>query len=199
MPAPIRYTFSLISPFSYLGAETFFRLLDKKKVPVTYRVVSVGDVFLATGGLPPSKRHPSRQAYRLLELQRWKRIRQKVRMNLQPKYFPADDSLAAAIVNAVITEANDPRPMILAFHKIVWEDNGDISDLDTLMKVGAKAGYDMVRLRDSAHSDEMAGLREVHTQEAIDAGIFGVPWYEVRGEDFWGQDSLNQIAQRLED
>ena len=197
MSLPIRYTFSLISPFSYLGAETFFHLVDQTGVSVTYRPVSVGDVFAATGGLPPAKRHPARQAYRGVELQRWRQIRGKHKMNLKPAFFPADDSKAAAMVNAVIAESADPRPLILAFHNLVWEEDGDIADLDTLAVAGAKAGYDMVRIRNAADSDEIAGLRAVYTQEAIDAGIFGLPWYQVGSEDFWGQDTLDQIAQRL--
>ncbi len=197
MPPPIRYTFSLISPFSYLGAETFFQLVDQTGVSITYRPVSVGDVFAATGGVPPAKRHPARQAYRNVELQRWRQIRRKHKMTLRPAFFPTDDSKAAAMVNAVVAESEDPRPLILAFHNLVWEEDGNIADSDTLAATGAKAGYDMVRIRNAADSNEIAGLRAVYTQEAIDAGIFGLPWYQVGSEDFWGQNTLDLIAQRL--
>lgn len=197
MPAPVRYTFSLISPFSYLGAQAFFDLIDQTEAKVTYRPVSVGDVFAATGGLPPAKRHPSRQAYRLVELERWKAIRGKDQMKMKPAYFPANDSLATAVVNAAIAESDDPRPLILAFHELVWEHDGDISDAARIRRIGANLGYDMVRLMAAASSDEIKGLRDVYTQEAIDAGIFGLPWYQVGSEDFWGQDSLDLIAQRL--
>ena len=197
MPAPVRYTFSLISPFSYLGADTFFDLIDQSGATVTYRPVSVGDIFSATGGLPPAKRHPARQAYRMVELARWKDIRGKDKMNLKPAHFPADDSKAVALVNAVIAESGDPRPLISALHNLVWEDDGNIADPETLHAVGAKAGYDMVRLQAAADADEIAGLRAVYTQEAIDAGIFGLPWYQVGSDDYWGQDYLNIIAQKL--
>lgn len=197
MPAPVRYTFSLISPFSYLGAQTFFDLAAETKATVTLRPVSIGDIFGATGGLPPAKRHPSRQAYRMIDLARWKEIRGKDKMNLTPAFFPANDSLAVALVNAAIAEGIDAAPLILALHNLVWEDEGDIADEATLQSLGAQQGYDMVRLMTAAKSDQISGLRDVYTQEAIDAGIFGVPWYQVGSEDFWGQDHLERIAEKL--
>ena len=197
MPTPIRYTFSLISPFSYLGAAQFFDMADRAGAQVIYRPVSVSDVFAATGGLPPAKRHPSRQAYRLVQLARWKALRGKARMNLQPAYFPANDAYATALVNAVIAESGDPRTLILALHNLVWEDQGDIADEAAVDALGAREGYDMIRLTASAKSEEIAGLRAVYTQEAIEAGVFGLPWYQVGSEDYWGQDYLEIIAQQL--
>ena len=161
MPAPVRYTFSLISPFSYLGAQTFFDLAAETKATVTLRPVSIGDIFGATGGLPPAKRHPSRQAYRMIDLARWKEIRGKDKMNLTPAFFPANDSLAVALVNAAIAEGIDAAPLILALHNLVWEDEGDIADEATLQSLGAQQGYDMVRLMTAAKSDQISGLRDV--------------------------------------
>ena len=48
-------------------------------------------VFDETGGLPLPKRHPVRQRYRLMDLQRW-RERRDVPLVLQPKHFPFDPS-----------------------------------------------------------------------------------------------------------
>lgn len=197
MTLPVRYTFSLISPFSYLGAATFFDLAKRADAQTTCRLVSIGDLFTATGGVPLPKRHPARQAYRLVELQRWAKLRGKEKMNLKPAHFPADDSIAAAVVNAVIAESGDPEALILAFHRLVWEEDGNIADETTVHHVTARAGYDAVRLLTAAKSPEIAGLRAVHTQEAIDAGIFGLPWYQVGSQEFWGQNTLDLVAKEL--
>ncbi|MEI6546963.1 MAG: DsbA family protein, partial [Burkholderiales bacterium] len=37
-----------------------------------------------------------------------------------------------------------------------------------------------------------------YTEEAIAAQVFGVPWYAVDGEPFWGQDRLDFVARALE-
>lgn len=197
MSLPIRYTFSLISPFSYLGAETFFDMAKKSGATLTYRTIAIGNLFAETGGLPPAKRHPSRQAYRMMDLARWKERRGKTKMNLKPAFFPADDSLASACVNAAIAEGTDPQGLILGLHNLVWEDEGNIADADAIHRVGAAAGYDMARLMDAAASTEISSLREIYTHEAIDEGVFGAPWYQVGNESFWGQDNLDHIADLL--
>ena len=197
MAQTIDYTFSLISPFSYLGAEAFFDMAEGKGAPITYRLVSIGDIFGETGGLPPAKRHPSRQAYRMEDLARWQVRRGKAAMNLKPKFFPANDAKAAAMVNALIADGQDPRALILALHRLVWEEDGDIADAATLRGLAEALGLDAASLLAAASQPEIEGRRAAHTAQAVAAGIFGVPWYRVGGENFWGQDNLEHMATKL--
>ena len=39
---------------------------------------------------------------------------------------------------------------------------------------------------------------QAHTQEAIEAGVFGAPSYVIDGELFWGQDRLDFVQRRLQ-
>ena len=54
---------------------------------INYRPVDLGEVFPHTGGLPLPKRHPARQRYRILELQRWREAR-GVALKINPKHWP---------------------------------------------------------------------------------------------------------------
>jgi 2-hydroxychromene-2-carboxylate isomerase len=56
-------------------------------------------MFEASGTLPLAKRPKQRQAYRLMELRRW-RDHLGVPLKLHPKYFPVDESLAARMAIA---------------------------------------------------------------------------------------------------
>jgi len=56
-------------------------------------------VFPHTGGLPLPKRHPSRQRYRILELQRWREAR-GVALKIHPKHWP----FPATTANRTIVE-----------------------------------------------------------------------------------------------
>ena len=47
--------------------------------------------------------------------------------------------------------------------------------------------------------DGAAPLYDRYTQEALDAQVFGVPWYEYGGEPFWGQDRLDFLDRALAD
>ena len=75
MSRAITYYFSLLSPWAYLGHAEFGRIAQRHDLTIDYRPVNLMTLFPETGGLPLPKRHPSRQRYRLLELQRWREAR----------------------------------------------------------------------------------------------------------------------------
>jgi hypothetical protein len=71
-------------PTSAMSASCAWRA---KRAPVRVRPMDLGKVFPVSGGLPLAKRAPQRQAYRLVELQRF-RDHLKLPLNLQPRFFP---------------------------------------------------------------------------------------------------------------
>lgn len=48
-----------------------------------------------------------------------------------------------------------------------------------------------------AAAPDTASRYAAHTQQALDAGVFGAPSDVVDGEIFWGQDRLDFLARRL--
>src|SRR5580704_14038074 len=99
MPRQIDYYFSLSSPWAYIGHKLFRDVVATYGLDVNHRPVVLGDLFSETGGLPLVKRHPVRQRYRMLELQRW-RDKRGLNFQLQPKYFPLNAGLADGVVVA---------------------------------------------------------------------------------------------------
>ncbi len=71
MAKTIDYYHFLISPWSYLAIDRFNELKRRTRVQVNYLPIDVGTTFGNMGGLPPAKRHPSRQRFRMDELKRW--------------------------------------------------------------------------------------------------------------------------------
>ena len=72
MAAPIDYYLSLNSPWTYLGAARFEAMVKRHGGRVAVMPVDFGRIFAQSGGLPLAKRAPQRQAYRLVELARWR-------------------------------------------------------------------------------------------------------------------------------
>ena len=64
------------------------------------------DLFSETGGLPLMKRHPVRQRYRMVELQRW-RDKRGLKFHLQPANWPFNARLADGVVIAAIEAGLD--------------------------------------------------------------------------------------------
>src|SRR5258707_15569570 len=83
----VDYYVSLNSPWTYLGSKRFEAIAKKHNAHVSIWPVDFGSVFAVSGGLPLPKRAPQRQAYRMMELKRW-RDHLGVPLTLEPKFFP---------------------------------------------------------------------------------------------------------------
>lgn len=198
MSLTVDYYFAPQSPWTYLGHQRFTEIV--RAANATVRVLPVdlgGKVFPVSGGLPLAKRAPQRQAYRLVELQRFADyLNQPIK--LQPKYFPVNADDAAQLIIAVDMHEGTDAAMALtgAVLRAVWVEDRNIADPGELAALLAAAGLPARRL-DDAHSQAVHERYEADSQMAIDAGVFGAPSYVIDGEIFWGQDRLDFVARRL--
>ena len=89
----IDYFLAPQSPWTYLGHARFVAIARAAGATVRVLPVDLGRVFPVSGGLPLARRAPQRQAYRLVELERFSRFL-GLPMVLQPQFFPvaADDA-----------------------------------------------------------------------------------------------------------
>ena len=94
MAKHVDYYLSLNSPWAYLGSKRFEVIARKHGADVTIWPVDFGSVFAVSGGLPLPKRAPQRQAYRMMELKRW-RDHLGIKITLEPKFFPHNEIPAA--------------------------------------------------------------------------------------------------------
>jgi carboxymethylenebutenolidase len=154
-------------------------------------------VFPATGGLPLPKRAPQRQAYRLLELQRYADFLHAP-INVQPKYFPVSGDAAAKLIIAVDMKDGAEAAMHIAdaIQRAVWIEERHIASEETLALLLRERELPAQRLEES-HSQAVHEQYERDSHAAIEAGVFGVPSYVVDGEIFWGQDRLDFLQRRL--
>jgi len=196
MNKTVDYYFSLISPWTYLGDAKFRDIAARQGARIVYKPMKLGKVFPSTGGLPLAKRAPQRQDYRLVELARWSKSLD-LPMNLQPKYFPCDESRAAGLVLAAIANGDDPGSLVHAILRTVWADEGNIADDQTLIELANKVGLDGARLMALADEPDIPVEWDRLSDEAIERGVFGSPFYMVGDEPFWGQDRLDMVEQAL--
>jgi 2-hydroxychromene-2-carboxylate isomerase len=194
----IDYYVSLNSPWTHMGGARIEALAVANDATMRVYPVDFGTVFAGSGGLPLPRRSPQRQAYRLMELRRW-RDDLNIPINLQPKHFPADESLTAPCVIAVRESIGD-QPAIKLAHRIlkaVWQNElnpGDPSVLAVLVKDVGLEPDAVMKLGTDPKWNEM---RNRDTQAALDRGVFGAPSYVIGDEIFWGQDRLEFVQRRL--
>lgn len=196
MPRTINYLFTLMSPWAYLGFDRFHVIAKAHGVTIRYRPVMLIEVFNETGGLPLAKRPPTRQAYRLVELQRWRAAR-NLPLTLKPKYFPFDAALADRIVLALVEIGKSPEVYLRAAHRAIWAEERNLADETEIAALLADAGEDAARVIGVAKTGKTIGEYTRNRDWALETGVFGAPSYVLDGEIFWGQDRLELLDQAL--
>lgn len=196
MSQEIDYYFSLPSPWAYIGHTLFRDLVSTYDLKVNHKPVFLGELFSETGGLPLGKRHPVRQRYRMLELQRW-RDKRGLDFHLKPTNWPFDGRPADGVVLAALEAGLDPDPFLRRAFPAVWEGQLNLGDVAVLTKLADDSGLPGAKLVERAASSEIAEKYEQNRQEAIAADVFGSPAYVLNGEVFWGQDRLELLGDAL--
>ena len=196
MTKTIEYYFSLISPWSYLGNARLREIATQNEAVISFKPINVLDVFSQSGGLPLGKRAPQRQAYRLVELERWKK-RLNVPLAFHPKFFPADEKIAAGMVIAAKDRGENVGPFVQAIMAAVWTEDKNISDPSTLEEIATNLGLDGNSLVAEAENAQTLDTWKAYTAEAIENQVFGVPTYLFEGIPYWGQDRLDFLEDAL--
>ncbi len=192
----IDYFFTLVSPFAYLGHRAFLELAGQHGAELRYRPVALMGVWEHSGAVPLPQRPQSRQDYRLIELQRW-REKRGVKLNLHPKHFPTNPTLADRSVIALVENSADPADYAGAVQKACWAEDKDIADADLLAGLLEQAGHSAGAILKAAESDAVAAVHKANTDAAVALGVVGAPGYVLNGEPFWGQDRIELLADAL--
>ena len=198
MPKICAYYFAPQSPYAYLGHAHFVALAKQYGAQVELRPCDIGKIFSMSGGLPLAKRAPQRQAYRMIELQRWQQFR-GLPMQMQPKFFPVSgDAASRLIIAAKLAHGTDAALALTgAIMAAVWAEDRNIADSDTLIALANAQDLDGASLMKSAEMPGVQAEYDGYTDAAIAANVFGAPWYVVDGEGFWGQDRLDFVERAL--
>ena len=196
MARQIDYYFSTVSPWAYIGHALFEDVAKANNLKINYKPVTLGELFAETGGLPLAKRHPARQRYRMLELQRW-RDKRGLTFHLKPKHWPFNARLADGVVIAALEAGLNPEPFLRRVYQGSWEGQLDLGDAATITKLADESGLPGAKLVARAPSDEIGAIYNKNRDDAIAAGVFGSPAWVLDKEVFWGQDRIELLADAL--
>ncbi|NQW10665.1 MAG: 2-hydroxychromene-2-carboxylate isomerase [Alphaproteobacteria bacterium] len=195
MSVTVDYYFTTSSPWTYLGSSRFIDLADQIGATVNVYPVAFGEIFQVSGGLPLPKRAPQRQAYRMMELKRW-RDYLGIPLILEPKNFPSTAPISNQMIIAARKQGQDALALSHAILSALWAEDRNIDDPTELAAIGNATGLDGSALVEAAAVE--AETYAADTKKAIAAGVFGAPsWVLPDGEIFWGQDRFELLRWRL--
>ena len=198
MTKTVEYFLAPQSPYAYLGHDRFVSITKKAQATVLIKPFDVAKIFSLSGGVPVAQRPLQRQTYRLVELQRWSSYLNKPFV-LQPAFFPVSGDPGSKLIIAAQQAYGTEKALALAgaLGSAIWAEEKNITDLMTLEAIASNLKLDGAKLVAALESDAVLKSFNQHTEEAIAAKVFGVPWYRIDGEDFWGQDRLDFVERAL--
>lgn len=185
------------SPWTCLGHDELHRICALHNADIRIKPIDLGNkVFPVSGGVPLAKRAPQRQDYRFVELERW-RAKREVAINLRPRFFPANADTACRLIIAAdrLHGAHAAFDLAGRLMRATWCQERDVADDHTLRAILHEAGMPadpMFHAIPDTHQ-----VFDAYTQEAMDRGVFGVPWYVFEGTPYWGQDRLEFLERAL--
>jgi 2-hydroxychromene-2-carboxylate isomerase len=170
MGAQIDYYLATQSPWTYLGHTRFAAMAQAAGATVRVLPVDFGKVFAVSGGLPLPQRAPQRQAYRLVELQRFSRWLQ-MPLNLHPKHFPVPGAAASRLILTVADQHGSDAAMRLTGAVLagVWADELNIDDAPTLRALLQRCALPAA-CHDDAQSTPASSARRVGSSTARSSG-----------------------------
>jgi len=189
--ARIDYYFATLSPYCYLAGTRLEEVAARNGAQINYKPFDIIQGFGRTGGVPPKERHPSRIEYRAQELTRQAK-KLGLPFNLKPAHWPTNGAPAAyAFIAAQNAGGGDLGQLAHAITRACWAEEKDIADDGVIRACLTEVGFDA----DLADSGLLLGA-ETYTrnlEDAVEAGVFGAPFYIVEGERFWGQNRLDDL------
>ncbi|MDO9402477.1 MAG: 2-hydroxychromene-2-carboxylate isomerase [Polaromonas sp.] len=186
----ITFYLDFISPYAYLAFERLPEALQGLSYSVVYKPVLFAGMLKHHGQLGPAEIAPKRDwTYRQVL---W--LAQSLGIPMQmPQAHPFNPLSLLRLSLAVAAEGSTPnRHVCETVFRHIWRDGGDATDAQRLAAL-----VDTLAPRRETPDADVKGALLANTQEAISAGVFGVPALEVDGRVFWGLDALPMLRDYL--
>jgi len=196
MPKPIDFYFDFSSPYAYFAAQKIDDVaLEFGGREVEWRPFLLGVAMKETKN-EPLMHQPIKGEYSVHDWNRMARF-MKVPWKM-PVQFPIA-SIAAARAFYWISDIDKTKAKAFAHQcfSSYFSEGLNINNVDTVAEIGSQVGIDGCELKKNIADGLIKEKLRNETQAAIDAGVFGSPFFIVDDEKFWGSDRIWMIKRWL--
>jgi 2-hydroxychromene-2-carboxylate isomerase len=184
--------FDPISPFAWLATKEIGRIeaagCTVEFVPVLFAAMLNAHGQKGPAEIPAKRVHTFRDVMRLAAA--------KGLPFVGPPGHPFNP-LPALRISTAIADAAARKRFVVAMYAACWERGADVSDMAVLAGLADQCGLDGGALAQAAVSPGVKQALAAATEQAIAAGVFGVPTFAFEGEFFWGADRIDSLLWRL--
>ncbi len=185
----IEFYFDPISPFAYLGSIQIERLAARLNRQIEWKPVLIGVTILKVMGLKPLPETPLKGPYLKHDA-----VRLAEFFDVPFRYhgLTGINSLAALRAFVVLKERDAGLAKSLAqkIFRRLWVRGLNITAADDIAEEANDLGIDVPALLRESETDRAKDALKRQVDAAIEAGVFGVPYFVVDGEPIWGVDRM---------
>jgi 2-hydroxychromene-2-carboxylate isomerase len=193
--APIQFYFDFSSPYSYIASEWINALAARQGRRVQWHAMLLGAAFQAAELKSPIA-HPIKRDYILRDFERSAHFAGLPYKH--PETFPIATHQAARVFWWL--DAQDPQRAVdwaRAALRAYFTRGVALNDPSQLKLLAADIGLDADAAEYAWRDPVWKEKLRTENEEAINAGVFGAPYFIVDGEPFWGNDRQAQIERWL--
>lgn len=180
------FHFDVVSPFAWLAFERLPQALAGCSYEVEYRPLLFAGLLQHWGQKGPAEVEPKRA---------WtfRHVHWLAQHHGIPLDTPAVHPFNPLPLLRLALACGPNRRVVEAVFRHVWIGGGDPTDAARLADLTAR----LTPRRDPTGDEVKAELRRL-TDEAVAAGVFGVPGFVLDGRVFWGLDALPMLRAALQ-
>ncbi|MBL4907333.1 MAG: DsbA family protein [Sneathiella sp.] len=198
MSDPIEFFFEYVSPYAFIAAKQIEEVGACHGREVIWRPVSLGHIWKtveATNVGPGAI--PQKAEYIMMDSGRSARIA-GYRMTA-PAVFPTDAKLARLAFYVISAKDKELAKNFAdgVFDKY-WTKSEEITEISHLTDLTDSLGIVAADMEAAASDPNAKAAMIESTDAALKSGAFGMPWFRVGDQVFWGADRVSHIDKYLE-
>ena len=189
----LRVYFDYVSPYAYIAWHQLPAIAARHAQSIAPVPVVFGALLGAHGTKGPAE-VPAKRRYIIKDAYR-KARRAGLPLTLPPTH-PFNPLLALRASSLALPD-DARRRLIDALFAAVWATGEGIEAPGAVARIASSVGLDGEAIERAATEAEGRARLRAQTDEALAAGVFGVPTVAVDGELFWGVDALDLLDSYL--
>lgn len=191
----LAFWFDFNSPWCYLACLRIGPLARLRGLEVDWRPVHLAKLNARIDGRRPLEENDAFVDWYRQDLADYAAL-QGVAVHYHPR-FPLRPSRALR-ASLYASDKGLAEPFVQAVMGAYWGENQDIENPSMLAAIGESVGLDPVQIDIACASKDYRARLDASLDEAVAAGIFGLPTTVYKGKRYFGNDRLELLERHLD-